>query len=79
MWVATLSSCLPHDRGQSSVWGVSRPFFEWVTLGSLTVMIVLGLVFWAIGERVRRRGVTGIAVPPERFADAGHPSASQAP
>jgi hypothetical protein len=46
-------------------------FFEWVTLGSLVVMIVLGLVFWGIGERARKRGITGIAVPEGLLADPG--------
>jgi hypothetical protein len=50
---------------------VSRAFFEWVTLGSLVVMIALGLVFWGIGERARKRGITGIALPEELLADSG--------
>ncbi len=33
-----------------------------MTLGSLTVMIALGLAFWALGERKRRAGLLGIAV-----------------
>ena len=45
-----------------SSWGVSRVFFESVTLGSLAAMIALGLVFWALGERKRRAGLLGIAV-----------------
>ena len=39
-----------------------RAFFEWVTLGSLAVMIALGLAFWGLGERRRRAGLLGIAV-----------------
>jgi hypothetical protein len=39
-----------------------------VTLGSLAVMIALSLVFWAIGERARRRGVVGIAPTAEDVA-----------
>jgi hypothetical protein len=31
-------------------------------LGSLAVMIALGLAFWALGERKRRAGLLGIAV-----------------
>ena len=42
--------------------GVPRAFFEWVTLGSLAVMIALGLAFWGLGERRRRAGLLGIAV-----------------
>ena len=39
-----------------------RAFSEWVTLGSLAVMIALGLAFWGLGERRRRVGLLGIAV-----------------
>jgi glutamate:GABA antiporter len=41
---------------------VSRTFFEVVTLGSLAVMVALGLVFWLIGEQKRRTGLVGIDV-----------------
>jgi hypothetical protein len=43
-------------------WGVSRMFFEITTIGSLLVMVALGLVFWVLGERKRRAGVTGIEI-----------------
>ena len=39
-----------------------RVFFEWVTLGSLAIMIALGLAFWGPGDRSRRVGLLGIAV-----------------
>ena len=42
--------------------GLPRAFFEWVTPGSLAVMIALGLVLWGLGERSRRVGLLGIAV-----------------
>ena len=42
--------------------GVPRAFFEWVTPGSLAVMIALGLVFWGLGERSQHAGLLGIAV-----------------
>jgi len=38
-----------------SSWGVSRAFFESVTLGAFAVMVLAGVVFWAIGTRGRRR------------------------
>jgi hypothetical protein len=40
-----------------------------VTLGALGVVIALGLVFWAIGERKRRAVLLGIAVPVEGRAE----------
>jgi hypothetical protein len=33
-----------------------------VTLGSMAAMIALGLVFWLLGERNRRAGLTGIPI-----------------
>ena len=36
---------------------MSRAFFEWVTLGAFGGMVLLGVVFWAIGARNVRRGL----------------------
>ena len=36
-----------------------------VLVTALAVMVVLGLLFWAAGERARRRGLVGIAIPAE--------------
>jgi glutamate:GABA antiporter len=66
VWPGAINAWFGQSYSIESSWGVSRVFFESVTLGSLGVMIVLGLVFWAIGERNRRRGIVGIAVPAER-------------
>jgi hypothetical protein len=44
-------------------WGVSRPFFEWSTLGSFGVMVLLGVAFWMVGERNLRRGALGAITP----------------
>jgi hypothetical protein len=40
-----------------STWGVSRGFFEIVTLGTLAFFILTGVVFWLIGKRNLTRGV----------------------
>jgi glutamate:GABA antiporter len=45
--------------------GVSRLFFEFVTVGSLVIMVALGMVFWALGERKRKTGLLGINVEEE--------------
>jgi glutamate:GABA antiporter len=79
VWPGAINAWFGESYSVESVWGVSRPFFEWVTLGSLAVMIALGLVFWAIGERARRRGVVGIPVSEQSLAGADQPSATQAP
>jgi hypothetical protein len=52
---------------------VSRVFFESVTLGSLAVMIALGLAFWALGERKRRAGLLGITATVQGAAGAEPP------
>jgi glutamate:GABA antiporter len=65
VWPGAINAWFGQGYSIESSWGVSRVFFESVTLASLAVMIVLGLVFWAIGERNRRRGIAGIAVPRE--------------
>jgi glutamate:GABA antiporter len=79
VWPGAINAWFGESYSVESSWGVSRPFFEWVTLGSLAVMIALGLVFWAIGERARRRGVVGIPVSEESLAETGQASATQAP
>ena len=63
LWPGALNALFGQSYSVEVSWGVSRPFFEVVTLGSLGVMIALGLVFWAFGERARRRGLAGIAIP----------------
>lgn len=65
LWPGALNAMFGQPYSVEASWGVSRAFFEWVTLGSLAVMVALGLVFWAIGERSRRRGLAGIATPAE--------------
>ena len=79
VWPGAINAWFGESYSMESNWGVSRPFFEWVTIGSLLVMIALGLVFWGIGERARRRGITGIAIAEEGLTDPGAPPAAQAP
>lgn len=75
VWPGAINALFGESYSVESSWGVSRVFFESVTLGSLAVMIALGLVFWAIGERNRRRGIVGIAVVQEPLPDTGEPPA----
>jgi len=63
LWPGALNSLLGQPYSVQASWGVSRPFFEGVTLGSLGVVIALGLLLCASGGRARRRGLTGIAAP----------------
>ena len=62
LWPGAINALFGQSYSIRSAWGVSRVFFEWTTLGSVAVMIALGLVFWALGERKRRAGILGITV-----------------
>jgi glutamate:GABA antiporter len=63
VWPGALNALFGQSYPVQRSWGVSRVFFESVTLGSLAVMILLGLVFWRLGEQKRRAGLLGIAIP----------------
>jgi glutamate:GABA antiporter len=65
LWPGAINAMFGQSYSIESAYSVSRPFFEWVTLGSMAAMIVLGLVFWLIGERNRRAGLTGITIAGE--------------
>jgi glutamate:GABA antiporter len=59
LWPGAINSWFGQSYSIESGYGVSRVFFESVTLGAFAVMVVLGVVFWAIGSLGRRRGLTG--------------------
>jgi len=61
LWPGAINAAFGQSYSMSSNWGVSRVFFESVTLGAFAVMVLAGVVFWAIGARDRRRGLTGEA------------------
>jgi amino acid transporter len=71
VWPGALNALFGQSYSVQASWGVSRVFFESVTLGSLAIMVALGLVFWALGERKRRAGLLGIVIPAEVTAPAG--------
>jgi amino acid transporter len=59
LWPGAINSWFGQPYSIESSWGVSRVFFESVTLGAFAVMIAVGVVFWAVGALGRRRGLTG--------------------
>lgn len=69
LWPGAINAWFGQSYSVQASWGVSRTFFESVTLGALGVMVALGLLFWAIGERSRRRGLVGTVVPGEAGQD----------
>jgi amino acid transporter len=63
LWPGAINALFGQSYSIEAGYSVSRPFFEWVTLGSLAGMIALGLLFWRLGERTRKAGLTGISIP----------------
>jgi glutamate:GABA antiporter len=59
LWPGLIDGLLGQSYSIESSWGVSRLFFESVTLGSFAALILIGIVFWAIGARNRAAGLTG--------------------
>jgi glutamate:GABA antiporter len=75
LWPGAINAILGESYSVETNWGVSRVFFESVTLGVLGAMALLGLVFWAVGCANRRRGLTGEAeFRPDETASEGLPS-----
>ena len=74
LWPGAINALIGQSYSVESSWGVSRVFFESVTLGALGVMIAIGVAFWAIGSGDRRQGLTGEA---ERYAGTGAPGTGQ--
>jgi glutamate:GABA antiporter len=68
VWPGAINNWFGETYSVKASWGVSRGYFEWTTIGALAVMILLGLAFWAVGERKRRAGLTGIEVSEESIA-----------
>jgi glutamate:GABA antiporter len=62
LWPGAINAMFGQSYSVESSWGVSRAFFEKVTLGSFAVVVMLGLAFWLLGERKRRAGLTGIVI-----------------
>ncbi len=73
VWPGAINALFGQSYSIRQSWGVSRAFFESVTLGSLAVMVALGLAFWALGERKRRAGLLGIEVRVEAAPGAEGP------
>ncbi len=59
LWPGAINSLFGETYSVQASWGVTRLFFESVTLGAFIVLVLIGLAFWGIGERARRRGLLG--------------------
>jgi glutamate:GABA antiporter len=65
LWPGAINALFGQSYSVQAAWGVSRAFFEWVTLGAFGVMVLLGVAFWAIGARNVRRGLLAPATVAE--------------
>jgi len=63
LWPGAINALFGQSYSVQASWGVSRPFFEWVTMGAFGAMVLLGVVFWAIGARNVRRGLLAASGP----------------
>lgn len=63
LWPGAVNAVFGRPYSVQDSWGVSRMFFESITLGAFGVMVAVGVVFWAIGARNRRAGQAGTAIP----------------
>ena len=59
LWPGLLEKLLGQPFSIVDYWGTSRVFFEVVTLGSLAVILLMAIIFWAIGKRDIARGIVG--------------------
>jgi amino acid transporter len=59
LWPGAINAWFGQSYSIESSFGVSRVFFESVTLGAFGVMIAIAVLFWLIGSAGRRRGLTG--------------------
>jgi glutamate:GABA antiporter len=57
LWPGAINVLFGQSYSVQASWGVSRAFFEWVTLGAFSAMVLIGVAFWAIGARNVRRGL----------------------
>lgn len=77
LWPGAVNSWFGQSYSITSNWGVSRVFFESVTLGAFGAMVAVGVLFWAIGAVGRQRGLTGEAEAYQQVASAEDPGPGQ--
>ena len=65
LWPGAINGLFGQSYSVEASWGVSRAFFEWVTLGAFGAMVLVGVAFWAIGARNVRRGLLAPATADE--------------
>jgi hypothetical protein len=67
LWPGLVNNLFGQSYSMQDSWGVSRLFFETVTLGAFVVMVIVGVVFWWMGRGAVARGVVNdndlLAIP----------------
>jgi len=83
LWPGLLDGMLGQSYDIYASWGVHRMFFELVTLGTLGVFILTGVVFWLIGRRNLASGAVKssdlLAIDPEIGGAGGMTATATAP
>jgi amino acid transporter len=83
LWPGLIDNLLGQSYDMDYNWGVSRTYFETVTLGIVGFFLVMAVVFWAWGKRNIRKGLVGendlLAVDPEALAEASGAAEVPAP
>ena len=73
LWPGLLDNALGQPYDINYWWGVSRAYFETVTLGIVGFFLLMAVVFWAIGKRNISKGLVGendlLAIDPEALAE----------
>lgn len=59
LWPGLINNILGQSYSMQSSWGVSRAYFEEVTLGSFVVFVLIGVAFWWFGRRALAKGTVG--------------------
>ncbi len=74
LWPGLLDGILGQSYDIMYWWGVSRVYFETVTLGIVGFFLLMAVVFWALGRRNIKKGLVGendlLALDPEALAEA---------
>ncbi|MGD1011259.1 MAG: APC family permease [Acidimicrobiales bacterium] len=56
LWPGLVNNMFGQSYSMESNWGVSRVFFETVTLGAFIVMVLIGVIFWLLGRGAVAQG-----------------------
>ena len=83
LWPGLVNNLFGQSYSMQDSWGVSRLFFETVTLGAFAAMVIVGVVFWWMGRGAIARGAVNdddlLAIPEVRLVSAAAPAGGDDP